>query len=770
MSTKIGRNDTCPCGSGRKYKRCCLGNEQALHAGKQDQQAANVRLLLEGLAIETEGVRDTRLRSAIREMLLGRIFQLAIEDFFNPTSLGPFGEELWDEFLILDTLKQKAGFRESGGSPYEMEKVGLDLVNGFKFSELTIVSLRSSFSAKSDRKVLYETARKAGVGSDFLKSLGIDTEHQAYLCDESTDLRDSSRVSVINHYLYEKNDHPKQYAFAYVVDLGSMKLAVVDSDSWVPEYWCIPPVEAHKVARDISRFRQSIDQSGIWSRLIRVDPTSWYYEDRLVREKLKFSGYSATASQIAKQFANQLIDEAKGEAPLEAVLETLQHESGQDLFENLWNRMRELNGADQPRCPNGMQMVKALLEDLKPQEAKAFASRKRRSAPRKASIASAGKGLHRLKRSDFDPLTLNDIQIVKCLDALEGELKQQAKASGLRVAWPKLSVTNTCATVELDFDKNRVEIPRGFLSCSWEQLAELCRWILTSCVARDYERSRDGMSYQEAFELAARRLCLAVEFRNPDLERMPAHWKNTDNNLDDQQRKILRKVDKLFALAGSNHQAEAELAMQRAHDLLRSYNLASSNQAKSSYAKLTIEFGKARMTRVLGSISNILEQFYSVRVIHGYSWSIERSRYEANIEILGFKHNVLIAEHVFDFLTYKCETLWEQAKKDGMIARQKMSFQLGLLNGFGKALAKRGAEQRVKEMGSEDVEGLIALQERDLDQYVANLYPSLRSISRSAYRVDRGGYEAGKEAGANLKIDQALSQAKKNNSFAGFLG
>ena len=24
---KTGRNEACPCGSGKKYKRCCLGNE-----------------------------------------------------------------------------------------------------------------------------------------------------------------------------------------------------------------------------------------------------------------------------------------------------------------------------------------------------------------------------------------------------------------------------------------------------------------------------------------------------------------------------------------------------------------------------------------------------------------------------------------------------------------------------------------------------------------------------------------------------------------------
>jgi uncharacterized protein YecA (UPF0149 family) len=27
LSGKIGRNDPCPCGSGKKYKKCCLGRE-----------------------------------------------------------------------------------------------------------------------------------------------------------------------------------------------------------------------------------------------------------------------------------------------------------------------------------------------------------------------------------------------------------------------------------------------------------------------------------------------------------------------------------------------------------------------------------------------------------------------------------------------------------------------------------------------------------------------------------------------------------------------
>jgi tetratricopeptide (TPR) repeat protein len=36
---KIGRNDLCPCGSGKKYKRCCLANDEA--AAREKLAAAN---------------------------------------------------------------------------------------------------------------------------------------------------------------------------------------------------------------------------------------------------------------------------------------------------------------------------------------------------------------------------------------------------------------------------------------------------------------------------------------------------------------------------------------------------------------------------------------------------------------------------------------------------------------------------------------------------------------------------------------------------------
>jgi len=41
---KIGRNDACPCGSGKKFKRCCLGKQRVESPGLSEVQKAQVSL------------------------------------------------------------------------------------------------------------------------------------------------------------------------------------------------------------------------------------------------------------------------------------------------------------------------------------------------------------------------------------------------------------------------------------------------------------------------------------------------------------------------------------------------------------------------------------------------------------------------------------------------------------------------------------------------------------------------------------------------------
>lgn len=52
---KSGRNDPCPCGSGKKYKRCCLGaDEEAERARFAEREATNRRPGLTGYSLGEE--------------------------------------------------------------------------------------------------------------------------------------------------------------------------------------------------------------------------------------------------------------------------------------------------------------------------------------------------------------------------------------------------------------------------------------------------------------------------------------------------------------------------------------------------------------------------------------------------------------------------------------------------------------------------------------------------------------------------------------------
>jgi hypothetical protein len=41
---KIGRNERCPCGSGKKYKRCCLGKDAPVKALPDSAERAPVQV------------------------------------------------------------------------------------------------------------------------------------------------------------------------------------------------------------------------------------------------------------------------------------------------------------------------------------------------------------------------------------------------------------------------------------------------------------------------------------------------------------------------------------------------------------------------------------------------------------------------------------------------------------------------------------------------------------------------------------------------------
>jgi hypothetical protein len=47
---KVGRNDPCPCGSGRRYKHCCLREQDASVTDLHEQTWRRVRQAIDGYA------------------------------------------------------------------------------------------------------------------------------------------------------------------------------------------------------------------------------------------------------------------------------------------------------------------------------------------------------------------------------------------------------------------------------------------------------------------------------------------------------------------------------------------------------------------------------------------------------------------------------------------------------------------------------------------------------------------------------------------------
>jgi hypothetical protein len=95
-SPKSGRNDPCPCGSGRKYKKCCLAKDEAL-----TREAAKAPL--DSALQPLEGFLGVDSRSAVA----GHPVKADAEENTRETQIPPAAEsqlnQLWDNF---EALKQ----------------------------------------------------------------------------------------------------------------------------------------------------------------------------------------------------------------------------------------------------------------------------------------------------------------------------------------------------------------------------------------------------------------------------------------------------------------------------------------------------------------------------------------------------------------------------------------------------------------------------------------------------------------------------------------
>lgn len=67
MTSKVSRNDPCPCGSGKKYKKCCLEKDQAAERAAFAQVAAKAAAKTPVKTATSDPARVKALREAFDE-------------------------------------------------------------------------------------------------------------------------------------------------------------------------------------------------------------------------------------------------------------------------------------------------------------------------------------------------------------------------------------------------------------------------------------------------------------------------------------------------------------------------------------------------------------------------------------------------------------------------------------------------------------------------------------------------------------------------------
>jgi hypothetical protein len=308
------------------------------------------------------------------------------------------------------------------------------------------------------------------------------------------------------------------------------------------------------------------------------------------------------------------------------------------------------------------------------------------------------------------------------------------------------------------------------LTSSWDVVLmvlkhEMAHQLCSECWG--YQHAGHGKEFQKACQL------LGVPFPYnrstgdlPDVLTEPSVNEQTEEG-----RKVIRRVNKLLALAASDNEHEATLAMQRATELLQRHNLENATLAeRSGCVRLVIQTGKKQIPSWRKNIGRILRDYFFVEVVFSSLYDAQRQDSYKTIVLLGRAENVPIAEHCYYFLEQQLESLWQKNRHrfQGNTRTAKNSYYLGLLQGFSQKLAEQSAETVQSAQGTQNYMAadmtsgqLIMSGDSELQDFVALHFPRLRTTRMNAVQMNRESYEDAITAGKHIVLNQVLSEKKQ---------
>jgi hypothetical protein len=220
--------------------------------------------------------------------------------------------------------------------------------------------------------------------------------------------------------------------------------------------------------------------------------------------------------------------------------------------------------------------------------------------------------------------------------------------------------------------------------------------------------------------------------------------------------RVLDRIRKLLALAGSPNQHEAEIAMRKAHELMLRHNVeVAAARVERSYEVRHLGDPHRRRTRVESDLAALLSELFFVKVIRVPIYLPQRGKSGIVYEIAGTHANVEMACHVYAFLLATAERLWAENRHDARVrsGRDRLIYQSGVIRGFrDKLLAERTGLQQT---------GLVWVGDRDLERFYHARHPHI-THRRSHVRIN-GAHSAGREAGRTVVLHKPVERGSSGS-------
>lgn len=285
--------------------------------------------------------------------------------------------------------------------------------------------------------------------------------------------------------------------------------------------------------------------------------------------------------------------------------------------------------------------------------------------------------------------------------------------------------------------ERRIEISRKLVvTRPWTEVTEVLLHEMAHQFVHECLRVLDETAHGPAFQ----KVCLE---RGIDAR---AAGMVTGNDREDGASRIVERVQKLLALAGSSERHEAEAAMRKAHELMLKHNLESLHTL--DYEVRHLGEATKRRTSMERDVIAILTEFFFVEAIEIPIYLPLSGKSAHVFEVCGTRANVAMAEHVFSFLLQTSERLWSEARKTKKLeGKERVPFQSGVIRGFGEKL--RAERQALRGTG------LVWVGDAQLERFYRARHPRIHRSTR--WQRMSEGHALGREAGRNVVLNKPVT-------------